>query len=117
MQSGQTASRGHRVAAERTGLIDRSQGSELFHDGAFAAESRERHAAANHFAQHRHIRFKAGNGFGIHALCAAQCHSTASHHLIKHQQGAVLCAKFAAAFHERDAGAHKIHIACDGFDH
>ena len=117
MQSGQTAGCGHRVAAECAGLIHRTQRRELFHDSAFATKGCKRHAAANHFAQHRHVGFETGDGFGVHALRAAQRHTAAGHDFVKHQQGAVLRTQFAAAFHEGDAGAHKIHIARDGFDH
>ena len=29
----------------------------------------------------------------------------------------MLAAQFAAAFHEGHAGAHKVHVACNGLDH
>ena len=117
MQSGQTASGGHWVTAERACLVDRAQRSELFHHSAFATEGRQRHATTDDFAQHRDIWFKPRDGLGIHTLCAAQGHATTRHDFIEHQQRTMLCAEFAASLHERHAGTHEVHVASDGFDH
>ena len=89
----------------------------MLHDSAFGAEGGQRHATANHLAHHRHVGFKAGDFLGINALCAAQRHPETSHHLIKNQQCAVLGAELATAFHKWHAGAHKVHVAANGFHH
>ena len=69
----------------------------VFHDGALAAEGRQRHAAADDLAQYREVGREAGDGLGIDALRAAQRHAEARHHLVEHQQRAVLRAQLAAA--------------------
>ena len=89
----------------------------MFHDGALATESRQRHAAADHFAHDRHVGLKTWNAFGIDTLRTAQGHAAAGHHFVKHQQSAVLAAQFAAAFHEGDTGANKVHVAGNGLNH
>ena len=98
-------------------MVDRPQGCELFHHRAFATEGGQGHAPANHFAQHRQVGLEAWDGLGVNALRTAQSHAAAGHHLVKHQQYAVLAAQLAAALHEGDAGAHKVHVAGDGLDH
>ena len=55
--------------------------------------------------------------FGVHRLRAAQRDAEAGHHLVEDQQRTVLRAQLAQALHERDAGAHEIHVAGDRFDH
>ena len=116
-QGGQATGCGHRVAAECARLVHRAGRRQLRHDFARTTEGCERHAATNHFAQYRHVGFEAGDQLGVNALGRTERHTETRHHFVKHQQRAVLGAQFAAAFHERHAGAHKVHVACDGFDH
>ena len=53
-----------------------------------------------------------------YTLCALpQRHAKAGHHLVEHQQRAVLRAQLAAALHEGHAGAHEVHVAGDRLDH
>ena len=54
------------------GLIDRAQRRQLLHDGAFAAKSGQRHATADHLAQHRDVGREARQRFGVDRLRAAQ---------------------------------------------
>jgi hypothetical protein len=53
----------------------------------------------------------------INALRAAQGYAKSCHDFVEHQQGTVLGTQFAAPLHKWHAGAHKIHIACDRFNH
>ena len=56
LQGRQTGGDGHRIARQRSGLIDRAERGDLFHDLALAAKSAERHAAADHLAERGQIR-------------------------------------------------------------
>ena len=116
-QGGQATRGGHRVAAQRACLVHRAGWSQLRHDGARTTKGRQRHAAANDFAQNGHIRFEARNELGVNALGAAERNAESRHDFVKYKQCAVLSAQLAAAFHERHARTHKVHIARDGFDH
>ncbi len=89
----------------------------MVHDGAFGAKGGQRHAPANDLAHHRHVRLKARDGFGVNALRATQGDAETGHHLIKHQQGAVLGAQFATTFDKRHTGTHKVHVAADRLHH
>ena len=98
-------------------MVHAAQRGQVFHDGARAAKGCERHASANHLAQHGDVGPEAGDALGVHALRAAERYAEAGHHFIKHQQRAVFGAQLAAALHEGHTGAHKVHVACNGFDH
>ena len=102
MQCRQAAGCGHRVARQGAGLVDRPERRELLHHRALGAKCGQRHAPADHFTQYRHVGLKAGQGTGVNALCTTERDPKAGHHLVKHQQRAVLCAEFPAPFHEGD---------------
>jgi hypothetical protein len=53
----------------------------------------------------------------VQALRAAERDAKAGHHLVEHQQRAVLRAQLAQALHEGHAGAHEVHVAGDRLDH
>jgi hypothetical protein len=89
----------------------------LRHDSALATKGRQRHATPNDFAHNGHVGFKARNALGVNTLRAAERHAATGHHFVKHEQRAVLGAQLAAAFHERYAGANKVHVAGDRLDH
>ena len=116
-QGGEPAGRGHGVAAQRTSLVNRTHRGHHLHHGALGAKCSQRHAPANDLAHHRQIRLKAGDLAGIHTLRAAQGHPKTGHDLIKHQQGTVFRAEFAATFHEGHRGAHKVHVAGNRLNH
>ena len=88
----------------------------MFHDGARPAEGRQRHAAADHLAEHGQVGPEAGNLPRVQALRTAERHAEARHHLVQDQQRAVLRAQFTAASHEWHAGAHEIHVPGDRLD-
>jgi hypothetical protein len=50
------------------------------------------------------------------ALRAGQADAETGHHLVEHEQRAVLRAQLADALDERHAGAHEVHVAGDRFD-
>jgi hypothetical protein len=62
----------------------------VLHDLAPGAEGRQRHAAADHLAEHRDVGREAGDELGVQALGAAQRDAKAGHHLVEDQQRAVL---------------------------
>ncbi len=102
----------HRIARQRARLVHRAQRRELVHHVGAAAEGRQRHAAANHLAHHHQIGANA-----VHLLCAAQRHAKTGHHLVPHQQRAVLGAELAQALMPGRSSPDEIHIARDGFHH
>ena len=63
--------------------------------GALAAEGRQRHAAADDLAEHAEVGREAGDGARVEALRAAERDAKAGHHLVEHQQRAVLRAQLA----------------------
>jgi hypothetical protein len=75
---------------ERAGLVHRAQRCELFHHVALGAEGRQRHAAADHLAHHRHVGLEAGDQLCVDALRTAEPDAEARHDFIERQQRAVL---------------------------
>ena len=101
----------HRVAGQRTGLIDGTKRGDLFHDLASAAEGPERHAAADHLAESGQVGRDA-----IKALGAVQANAEAGHHLVEDQHRAVLRGQFAHG-PEKFGGRHdQVHVAHDRLD-
>ena len=89
----------------------------MLHHRAFGPKCGQRHAAADHFTQHRHVRLKPRNVAGINRLRSTQGHPAAGHHLIKYQQGTRLAAQLAAALHEGHTGPHEVHVSRNWLDH
>ena len=102
---------------QRAGLVDRAERRQLLHHVARAAEGRQRHAAADDLAEHAHVGREAGDRLRVDALRAAERDAKARHHLVEHQQRAVLRAQLAQPLHEGQAGAHEVHVAGDRLDH
>ena len=91
-------------------------GASWLHHVARAAEGRQRHAAADHLAEHAQVRREAGDGLRVQALRAAEGDAEAGHHLVEDEQRAVLAAQLAQAAHEGHGGAHEVHVAGDRLD-
>ena len=75
---------GHRITGQCAGLINRPQGSQLFHDVAATAKGSNGHAATDHLAQCGEVGTNA-----IQRLCAPQRHAEAGHDLIEDQHRAM----------------------------
>mmetsp|Transcript_9625 Transcript_9625/g.22391 ORF Transcript_9625/g.22391 Transcript_9625/m.22391 type:complete len:286 (+) Transcript_9625:1897-2754(+) len=88
----------------------------MLHDLAPGAEGRQRHAAADDLAKDGDVRREAGDQRGVMALGRGQADAEAGHHLVQHQQRAMLCAQPAQGRHEGHGGAHEVHVAGDGLD-
>ena len=83
----------------------------MLHQVCTTTEGRDRQAAADHFAQYRHVGFDA-----VNRLCAAECHAEARHHLIEHQYRAMLRAQPAHGLQEFRRRTQQVHVAGDRLD-
>ena len=110
-EGGEAGGHGQRIAAQRAGLVDGTEGRELIHQGALAAEDADRQSAADDFAEGEQVGIEA-----IQLTGAAQSHAESGHHFIDNEQRAVFCRERAQAFEipwrRRDAAG----VADDGFD-
>ena len=99
-EGGEAGGHGQRIAAQRAGLVDGTEGRELIHEGALAAEDADRQSAADDFAE--------GDQVGIEAIQltgAAQSHAESGHHFVDNEQRAVLsCEGCAGLRGSPDAG-------------
>ena len=88
-QLGKTGSHGHRIAGQRTGLIDRAKGSNLLHQIPSAAVSANGHTTADDLA--------VGDQIGLYLiifLCTAGSQTETGDDFVENQQAAKLVAQF-----------------------
>ena len=111
VQGGQPCRHGHRVTGQGTGLVDRAQRCQVFHDGSLAAEGPYRHAAADDLAKGGHVR-----GYVVERLGAAKGYPEAGHYLVEDQHGAMVVTVLAQGLQERLGGGHAVHVAGHRFD-
>ena len=83
-----------------------------------AAEGRQRHAAADHLAEHADVGREAGNRLGVDALRAAERRreSRSSPRRTPAARRAACTARGSACMNG-SAGAHEVHVAGDRLDH
>jgi hypothetical protein len=86
---------GQRIAAQGAGLVHGARGGHHRHDVGPAAVGAHGQAAADHLAHGGEVGGDAELGLG-----AAVADAEAGHHLVEHQQGAVLLGELADAFEE-----------------
>ena len=82
---GQSRGHGQRIAAQRSGLIDRPQRRQKIHELALAAEDADGQAAAHNLAQRDQVGIER-----VELAGAAQRHAKAGHHFIHDQQSPIL---------------------------
>ena len=99
------------MAGQGAGLIDRAGRREPVHQLGAPAESADRHAAANHLAEHGQVRAQA-----VALLGAAGTDPEAGHHLVEDEQRAVPVAQRAQGLQESGLRQDAAHVAGDGLD-
>ena len=102
----QTGCNRNRVAGQCTCLIYAAQRGNTFHNVFTAAERRQRHTAADHFAYGGQIRLDA-----VQRLRSAQRHAETGHHFVVNQHGTVFFSQFAQGFDKGFRRPNQIHIA------
>ena len=104
---------GHRegVAAEGSGLVNRTKGGEVIHDFGFAAEGADREAAADDFTEGGEV-----GGDPDAFLHAARGESESGHDFVKDQDGGVLGTAFADSFEEARFGEDEAAVGGVGFE-
>ena len=96
----------HRISRQCARLIHGTERRYACHHITPAAESAERHAAANDFAQRNQIRSDAEQ-----ALRALGADAKAGHHFVQYQQRPVTCAQCAQSVEKSAVRHHQIHVA------
>ncbi len=88
LQHRQASGHCHRIAAQRTGLVDRAGRGDLLHQLATTAVGAHRHAAADDLAEGGQVR-----GDAVVRLRTAEGDAEARHHFVEDQQRAMLRAQ------------------------
>ena len=115
-QGRQAAGGGDRIARQRAGLVDRAERRQLLHHVARAAEGRQRHAAADHLAEH--VRSGVTPGMACAYRPCAPPRATRKPLMTSSKMSSAPCsrAQLAQRAHEVHGGAHEVHVAGDRLD-
>ena len=111
VEGGDSGGHGEGVAAEGSGLVNRTEGGEVIHDFRFAAEGADREAAADDFTEGGEV-----GGDADAFLYPARGETESRHDLVKDQDGGVLGTEFADSFEEARLGEDEAAVGGVGFE-
>lgn len=116
LERGQTGSGGHRIARERSCLVDGAGRGEVGHDLGATAEGRCREAAAHDLAEGEQVgrAIWVAESLGLVAVPAGSGDTEAGHHFVADHQRTVGLGQPSDGVRETVAGRHDAHIAGAG---